>query len=97
MARHETLKPPAPDVAGQWTAHCLDWDLVTQGDSEEHAWEMLREAVEMVVANDQEHGRNPFDRKRAPQKYWEQAQRVEQRDAQPGSVVKSFPAPALTL
>jgi predicted RNase H-like HicB family nuclease len=33
--------------SGQYVAMCLELRVVTQGDSEEHAFEMLREAVEM--------------------------------------------------
>jgi len=33
----------------QWVAVCLEYDVVTQGDSEEHAKEMIREAVELHV------------------------------------------------
>jgi predicted RNase H-like HicB family nuclease len=31
----------------QWVAMCLEYDVVTQGDSEEHAKAMLKEAVEL--------------------------------------------------
>ena len=31
----------------QWVAVCLEIDVVTQGNSEEHALEMIREAVEL--------------------------------------------------
>ena len=31
----------------QWVAVCLEYDVVTQGDSEEHALEMIKEAVEL--------------------------------------------------
>ena len=33
----------------QWVGVCLEYDVVTQGDSEEHAKEMLREAVELYL------------------------------------------------
>lgn len=33
--------------SGQYVAVCLEYGVVTQGDSEEHAFEMLREAVEL--------------------------------------------------
>lgn len=39
---------PAPDVPGQWVAHHVRRDLVTQGDSEPHALRMLAEAIEMA-------------------------------------------------
>ena len=31
----------------QWLAMCLEYDVATQGDSEEHAKEMIKEAVEL--------------------------------------------------
>lgn len=33
----------------QWVALCLEYDVATQGDSEEHAKEMLKEAVELYL------------------------------------------------
>jgi predicted RNase H-like HicB family nuclease len=33
----------------QWVALCLEFDVVTQGDSEEHAKAMLKEAVELYL------------------------------------------------
>ena len=35
------------EASGQWVAFCLEYDIASQGDSEEHALEMLREAVEL--------------------------------------------------
>ena len=31
----------------QWVAVCLEFDVASQGDSEEHAKEMIKEAVEL--------------------------------------------------
>jgi len=33
----------------QWVAVCLEYDVTTQGDSEEHAKEMIKEAVELHI------------------------------------------------
>lgn len=33
----------------QWVAMCVEYDVVTQGNSEEHALEMIREAVELHI------------------------------------------------
>ena len=33
----------------QWVAMCLEYDVTTQGDNEEHAKAMLREAVEIYL------------------------------------------------
>lgn len=57
---------PAESVAGQWIAHCLDFDVVTQGDSLEHALAMVHEAAVMVALDDLNSGRDPLDR-RAPE------------------------------
>jgi hypothetical protein len=61
---------PAHDVPGQWTAHCLDFDVVTQGNSFGHALEMLCEATTIVLAEDLIAGRDPAKR-RAPEECWE--------------------------
>jgi len=62
---------PAPDVAEQWVAHCLDFDVVTQGNSLEHALFMGREAVDVVVKSDLEAGHDPFERNQAPDEDWD--------------------------
>jgi predicted RNase H-like HicB family nuclease len=59
----------AEDVPGQWVAHCLDFDLVTQGNSMLQAMEMACDAVEIVLADDVAHNLDPYSR-RAPQKVW---------------------------
>ena len=33
----------------QWVAVCLEYEVTTQGDSEEHAKEMMKEAVELYL------------------------------------------------
>jgi predicted RNase H-like HicB family nuclease len=33
----------------QWVAICLEYDIVTQGDNEEHAKAMLKEAIELHI------------------------------------------------
>ncbi len=35
----------------QWVAMCLEYDVVTQGDDEEHAKTMLKEAVELHLGD----------------------------------------------
>ena len=65
----------AADVPGEWVGHCLDFDVVTQGRSLQHAFEMLMEAVGMVVVDDLEASRQPRDR-RAPQVYWDRLTRM---------------------
>jgi predicted RNase H-like HicB family nuclease len=50
------------EISGQWVSHCLNFDVVSQGDSPEHAYQMALEATELVVLDDLAHGLNPFDR-----------------------------------
>jgi predicted RNase H-like HicB family nuclease len=69
---------PAPDIAGEWVAHCLDFDVVTQGRSLPHAMVMAREAVMTVVLDDLEHGHDPIDR-RAPKEFWTEMYQTLQR------------------
>jgi predicted RNase H-like HicB family nuclease len=33
----------------QWVAWCLEYDVVSQGNSEQHALEMIQEAVELHI------------------------------------------------
>lgn len=40
---------PAEDVPGQWVAHVIELDLITQGNSLRHALEMAGEAIEIVT------------------------------------------------
>lgn len=61
---------PAADIPGQWVAHNLDLDVVTQGDSLTHAILMAQEATEMVLVDDIAAGRDLMDR-RAPGKHWD--------------------------
>lgn len=50
------------DVPGEWVAHNLAFDVVSQGTSIQHALEMVGEASYMVVEDDLEHGRDPQSR-----------------------------------
>jgi len=62
----------APDVAGQWVGHCPEVDVVSQGNSLRQAYEMTKEAVEIVVLDDLDAGRDPTLRA-APKAEWEAA------------------------
>ncbi|HEY3356081.1 MAG TPA: hypothetical protein VGQ83_22705 [Polyangia bacterium] len=57
------------DVPGEWTAHCLELDVVSQGTSVKHAVMMLFEACSMVLADDLGANRDPLER-RAPDEFW---------------------------
>jgi predicted RNase H-like HicB family nuclease len=60
----------AKDVPGEWVAHALEFDVVTQGSSAEQAREMAIEAVRMVLEEDLREGRDPFAH-RAPEDCWQ--------------------------
>jgi predicted RNase H-like HicB family nuclease len=61
---------PAEDIPGLWVAHCLDLDVISQGDSPSEAVESVREAMEMTVLDDLNSGLNPSERGRAPEEFW---------------------------
>lgn len=44
---------PARDVPGQWIAHVLELDVVTQGNSVAHVFDMVEEAAKMVCAENE--------------------------------------------
>ncbi len=62
---------PAPDLPGQWVAQCIELDLVTQGNTSEHATVMLVEAIGLVA---EERGFPPFEFRAIPAEearaYW---------------------------
>lgn len=60
---------PAPDLPGQWLAHCLDFDVVSQGGSLKDAMRMVHEAAVMVALDDLNSGRDPHER-RAPEEFF---------------------------
>ncbi len=64
-----TVKP-STEARGEWVAHCLDVDVVTQGRSVVHAFEMAAEAVSMVLEDDLSRGVDPTSR-RAPEEFWD--------------------------
>lgn len=65
------LVASADDLPGQWVAHCLEYDIVTQGNSPKHAIEQLGEAVSMCLTEDLNDGHDPSERPRAPDEYWD--------------------------
>jgi predicted RNase H-like HicB family nuclease len=61
---------PAPDLPGQWVAHCLEFDVVSQGNSMMEALEMVFEATQAVICDDLNDGRDPIvARNTAPDEY----------------------------
>jgi predicted RNase H-like HicB family nuclease len=79
MAEHVysvwVIARPSKDVEGQWVGHCVEFDVVSQGDSLDHAIRMVLEATSMVVLDDLQKHRDPRQR-RAPEDYFETLSRV---------------------
>ncbi|HEX8791484.1 MAG TPA: hypothetical protein VF765_11080 [Polyangiaceae bacterium] len=69
------LVHPAEDLPGAWVAHSLEFDVVSQGTSAEHALRMVSEAVGLVLQEDVEQARDPYAR-RAPVEFWMQLQHM---------------------
>lgn len=62
-----------------WVGHCLDLDVVTQGRSEDHVLDMLREACGMVVGDDLVNGRDLSERRASPE-HWADLARLIRGD-----------------
>jgi predicted RNase H-like HicB family nuclease len=60
----------AEDLPGCWVAHCLDWDVVTQGESPLAAAESIAEALALVAQTDIADGLDPDERRSAPAEAW---------------------------
>jgi predicted RNase H-like HicB family nuclease len=56
---------PSVDVDGDWEAHCLQLDLVAQGQSRKEALELAVEAAEIHLAQ-----RESDEDERAPEDLW---------------------------
>lgn len=61
---------PSKDIPDQWVAHCLNLDIVSQGNSLSHACEMLFEAVALSLTDDLIANRSPIERPSAPAEDW---------------------------
>jgi hypothetical protein len=64
---------PAPDIAGQWIAHCLELDMIAQGDSSEDARAVLDDQFRVLLEYNLEHGLVPIQVRPAPPEIWEAA------------------------
>jgi hypothetical protein len=61
---------PSDDVPGDWEAHCLEFDLVAQGEKLLEALELAIEAAGIHIRESLRDQRNPYSA-RAPKKFWE--------------------------
>jgi hypothetical protein len=64
---------PAPDVEGQWIAHGLETDVVTQGDSAEHALAMMADALQTLSSYNAARRRPALRLRPAPREVWDLA------------------------
>ena len=62
------------EIEGQWVSHCLEFDVISQGDSPSHALEMLQNALEICIREDLESGVRPDGRGPAPREAWDEFQ-----------------------
>ena len=72
----------APDVPGEWISHCLDWDIVSQGRSPQHAMAMLCEAIMLSIQEDISDDMSDQPRPKAPDELWKQFAAVRKRGTQ---------------
>ena len=75
--RH-TLNAVIYSDGDQWIAHCLELDLVTQGNTAEHAVEMIAEAIELVAESNVWHGQPPLTFRSAPAEDWDRLRGAEE-------------------
>lgn len=64
---------PAPDLEGQWIAHGLETDVVTQGDSAEHALAMMADALQTLTTYQAVRRRPALRLRPAPREVWDLA------------------------
>lgn len=85
---------PAPDVPGEWVAHCLELDVMSQGSSLRQAFDMLSEAVQIAWNEDSRVGRDPLSH-RAPDDCWAELWEVVNRGERgPIAELEKLPADA---
>jgi len=58
--------------SGSWVGHCLDFDLVTSGKTEEIAWTHLKAVVKLHIEHCFTHDHSGVGRHRAPQAFFDQ-------------------------
>lgn len=57
---------PAPDLEGQWIAHCLETDMIVQADSDHDAFEAMAESIEAIAKHNVSKGRPAIEYRSAP-------------------------------
>lgn len=82
------LIAPAHDVPGQWLAHCLELDVVSQGNSAPHALDMIAEAIELLAESNVKAGKPPLSFHSAPLEEWEAYKNGEEAAVRPLRIAK---------
>ena len=88
MREFSVLIHREPGLEGQWVAHCLNWDLVSQGESPANAVKMIVEAIVLAIVEDAREGLDPNDRPPAPDDLWKLFANTQQHGTRisPGDV-----------
>ena len=66
---------PSDDVPGDWEAHCLEFDLISQGQSLIEALELCLESAAIHVRESLREQRDPYAT-RAPDEFWDLRNKV---------------------
>lgn len=64
------LLTAAADVPGEFVAHCLDYDIMSQGRDPLHALKMVQEAIQLMAEHECNKGRDLLRRRHAPNADW---------------------------
>ena len=78
---------PSEEIPDRWVGHCLELDVVSEGSSYAHALEMALEAAGMVVKDDLQNGRDPFER-RAPKEFWREQRLIASEEGKPQTLMQ---------
>lgn len=68
---------PAPDLEGQWLAHCLETDLIVQESSVQDAVEAMAEVIEEIAKHNVSMGRPAIVYRNAPPEVYAMHQDAE--------------------
>ena len=67
---------PSKDIPGVRVSHCLNFDVMSQGETPQHAFEAGCEAVEMILVDDLSEHLDPLERGPAPREDWERLDKI---------------------
>jgi hypothetical protein len=71
MREFSVLIRGADDLPGVWVAHCLNWDLISQGGSPSAAAQAIAEAIVLAIEADEADDLDPDERLPAPAEDWD--------------------------